>query len=321
VSELRARPYTPADRAAWDRHVRESRIPHPMFERGWVEYHADRFVDASLIVEDPAKPGAIVAAIPASAHGDEIVSHGGLSFGGLLTTHKVGATKMLAVLEAVRTAYAEQGFTNLRYKAVPHVFHAEPAEEDLYALIRAGANLARRDMSAAIDLTLPMRYGKGRKWSIKHASDDVELRYGHEYDAFIALETEVLKKHNVTPPHTGTELALLNELFPDDVRLLGAWSPSGDLLGGTLTITTPSVVHTQYIGASPAGRELGVVDRLIDHVIREHAIAGRRWLSFGISTERNGSYLNAGLAAHKESFGARGLVYDHYDLPLARSGA
>lgn len=317
MSALVARPYTDADRAAWDRHVRQSRIPHPMFQRAWVEYHADRFTDASLVVEDNGKPGAVVAVIPASAHGDEVVSHGGLSFGGVITTHKVGAARMLEVIDAIRARYAAVGFTNLRYKAVPHIFHGEPAEEDLYAVFARGARLARRDMSSAIDLSQQRRYGKGRRWSLKRADQDVEIRYGHEYDEFIALETEVLKKHNTTPPHTGPELAQLNHSFPDAVRLLGAWSQAGTLLGGTLTIATPTVVHTQYLGGTPEGLVLGVVDRLVDHVIHEHAAAGRRWLSFGISSDPRDDSLNSGLAAYKESFGARGIVYDHYDVPLA----
>lgn len=315
MSELFARAYLPDDRAAWDAHVRASRIPHPMLERGWVEYHADRFVDASLVVVRADGAGGIVAVIPASAHGTEVVTHGGLSFGGVVTTRKVGAARMLDVFDAIRTAYAAAGFTNLRYKAVPHVFHGEPAEEDLYALVRCGARLARRDISAAIDLRLPLRSSERRRRSLKQADASIELRPSTDWDAFIAMQTVVLDRHGVRPVHTGGDLALLHERFPDDVRLLAAFDGS-QLVGGTLVVTTPTVAHTQYIGGLPSAQAAGVVDRLLDDVIREQAAAGRRWLSFGINTERDGAYLNTGLAEYKESFGARGIVHDHYDLPL-----
>src|SRR4051794_12768437 len=51
------------------------------FHRDYMGYHADRFTDHSLIVVRDGKP---VAMLPASVNGDTVVSHGGLTFGGLL---------------------------------------------------------------------------------------------------------------------------------------------------------------------------------------------------------------------------------------------
>jgi len=43
------------------------------------------------------------------------------------------------------------------------------------------------------------------------------------------------------------------------VRLLGAWDGT-KLLGGILTVTTPTVAHAQYIAGSDEGLARGVVD-------------------------------------------------------------
>jgi len=81
-SEVEVRPYEPGDRELWDRLVEESRSRHFFFRRDYMEYHRDRFEDASRIVFVAGTP---VAAFPASRHGDEIRSHGGLTFGGILS--------------------------------------------------------------------------------------------------------------------------------------------------------------------------------------------------------------------------------------------
>ena len=48
--DLTVRPYEPEDRSAWDDLVRRARAPHFMLTRGYLEYHADRFQDASVLV-------------------------------------------------------------------------------------------------------------------------------------------------------------------------------------------------------------------------------------------------------------------------------
>ena len=40
------------------------------------------------------------------------------------------------------------------------------------------------------------------------------------------------------------------------------------------------------------------------------------YLDFGSSTEEQGSVINAGLTAHKEGYGGRGVVYDTYEWEL-----
>jgi hypothetical protein len=42
----------------------------------------------------------------------------------------------------------------------------------------------------------------------------------------------------------------------------------------------------------------------------------KKYFSFGISTEEQGQYLNEGLIRNKESYGARAVVHDFYELPL-----
>jgi lipid II:glycine glycyltransferase (peptidoglycan interpeptide bridge formation enzyme) len=79
---------------------------------------------------------------------------------------------------------------------------------------------------------------------------------------------------------------------------------------------TPVTAHTQYIAATDAGRERFAGDLLIDRLIGRAQERGQRWFDFGISTVEAGRVLNEGLAAYKEGFGARGVVFDAYEIEL-----
>ncbi|HTM29260.1 MAG TPA: GNAT family N-acetyltransferase, partial [Rhodanobacter sp.] len=160
---LAVRPYVPADAGVWDAVVERSRNGNLLHRRGYMDYHADRFVDCSLIVE---RNGEAVAVFPADIRGELVTSHGGLTYAGLISSHALRAESTLAVFEQMADAYRALGVQRIVYKAVPHVFHAYPAEEDLYALQRMGARLVRRDLASVIALQEPFRFTEPRRRAV-----------------------------------------------------------------------------------------------------------------------------------------------------------
>src|SRR5262249_53402683 len=111
-----------------------------------MDYHADRFVDHSLLFH---RDGRLMALLPATLHeADQTpISHGGLTFGGVLSGPDLTAGPMLDLFSGLAHYLRERGIVRLLYKAVPHIYHETPAEEDRYALFRAGARLYRRDVT------------------------------------------------------------------------------------------------------------------------------------------------------------------------------
>ena len=75
------------------------------------------------------------------------------------------------------------------------------------------------------------------------------------------------------------------------------------------------MAHAQYQGATDLGLELRAPDLIIDKLINEY-YTDKKYFDLGISTENNGHYLNKGLISFKETFGARAVVYDAYELNL-----
>lgn len=306
------RPYVAADAQAWDAVVGRSRNGNFLHRRDYLDYHAERFVDRSLIVERGGEP---VAVFPANLRGRVVVSHGGLTYAGLVSTQALRAGSTLAVFEAIATHYRALGVERVIYKAVPHIFHAYPAEEDLYALHRLGARLRRRDVSSAIALQQPFRFTPERRRSIgKARKAGIRLRRSGDLREFHALLTAVLQKHGAVPTHSLGELRLLQDRFPGQIVLHEA--RIGDaLLAGALVYDFGRVVHTQYLAVSDAGRQRDALSLLLADLIRG-TYAQRCYFDFGISTEQEGQALNGGLIEQKERFGARAVVHDFYDWPL-----
>ena len=309
---LSVRPYATADAGAWDALVERSRNGNLLHRRGYMDYHADRFVDQSLIVE---RHGEAVAVFPANIHGKVVTSHGGLTYAGLIAAHDLRAESTLAVFGQIADHYRTLGVERVIYKAVPHVFHAYPAEEDLYALHRLGAQLRRRDLSSVIALREACHFTQGRRRSVDKARKcGIGLQRGSDPADFHALLTDVLHRHDARPTHSLAELRLLQARFPQHIVLYEA-RREGDLLAGTVVYDFGRTVHTQYLAASEEGRRLNALSLLLAELIGG-VYASRGFFSFGISTEHEGRVLNGGLVMQKEHFGARAVVHDFYEWTL-----
>jgi len=308
---LAVRAYSPADAAAWDAVVEQSRSGNLLHRRDYMDYHADRFIDRSLLIEHKGEP---VAVFPASLKGNTVVSHGGLTYAGLLSTPVLRAESTLMAFEQIGVFYRALAVERVIYKAVPHVFHRSPADEDLYALHRLGAQVRRRDISSVIALREPFQFTEGRQRAVSKARRlGLKAKVSDEFGEFHQLLTEVLHRHHATPTHSLDELRLLHARFPEWIVLYEV-RHEGELLAGAVVYDFGRVVHTQYLAASEEGRRLNALNFLLAELIGIYA--DRHYFSFGISTEHEGTAINSGLMSQKEYFGARGVVHDFYEWTL-----
>lgn len=158
--------YSATRKNEWDSFVVDSKTPLFLFKRDFMEYHSDRFIDASLMIYEEE---VLVAVLPASRNEDVLVSHGGLTYGGLILSQKVKAETVLESVEAMMLFARSHKFNKILYKATPYIFSIHGAQEDLYSLFRVGAEIVRRDLSSIIFLDRRLKLSKGRKWLIARA--------------------------------------------------------------------------------------------------------------------------------------------------------
>lgn len=320
---IEIRRYSKEMQGDWDTFVRASRTPTLLHLRPYMDYHQQKFEDASLVFVNTK--GRIVSVLPACrSRKDEttVCSHAGLTYGGFICAPHLHCQDLLTVISLARDYYRNHlEIKRLRIKPVPHIYSVMPAEDELYLLSIAGARLEERHLGQALRLSHPAPMSELRKRSINKAKKNgVEVCLAdneEDWREYHALLTDVLRRHhNVAPVHTAEELLLLHRRFPDAVRLYVARQGS-ELLAGSVVYLSPRVAHTQYLASSEQGRRVGALDMVVAHLINDPTIGEREYLDFGASTERDGS-LNSGLAAQKEGFGATGICYDTYIMDLCK---
>jgi len=311
---ITAVPYGPSFAAEWNQFVGAARNGHFLFDRGFMEYHSDRFADFSLLFFEKEN---LIGVLPANRNGDTVYSHQGLTFGGIVAGDRLGAARMLAVFDALRSYLAQAGVRSLLYKPMPHIYHRRPAEEDLYALFRNGAELVRRDMSATIDYACRPAAAASRRWGVRKA-EKAELHFGESdrwAEYWVLLANVLGSRHGLIPVHSLAEIVMLQKRFPANIRLFTAQTPNDIVVAGVVMFETGNVAHAQYAAVSSHGRDACALDGLYTFIIDRYRDS-RRWFDFGISSNREGQMLNEGLARHKEDFGGSGIAYDSYRLTI-----
>ena len=301
--------------ARWDEFARQSRNGTLLHQRGYMDYHSDRFTDCSLVA---MREGKVCALLPACVDGDTLWSHRGLTYGGWLVPHKhFDATVMLEVMDAACQWMGNHGLQRLVYKPVPHIYHRYPCEEDLYALFRHHAALVETNISTTIDLTCPLPLDRGNKSGANAARKaGIQVGPSEDWHGYWQLLSSLLdERYGTRPVHTLDEMRLLQGRFPEGIKLYTA-TLQGELLAGVVMYLSTPVAHCQYIGASPQGKDSKALTLLFEYLIAESQRLGFRYFDFGISNEDHGRYLNEGLVRQKSRLGGRGIAYNTFEIAL-----
>lgn len=319
MSSMAIEQYREEDALEWDEFCSSSHNATLLHTRRFLSYHGDRFKDKSLLIRD--EKNELVGIFPAAISPDDsklVVSHPGISYGGLVHQSNLYGERVLSALSDVCDFYSNQGFDRLLYKAVPRLYQIIPAEDDLYSLFRLNARLVRRDLSATLDLShrgkISQRRIRGRKKALK---EGVQIEEGCSHmPEYWGLLTEVLSsRHGVNPVHSLSEIECLSERFPESIKLMVAVFEQ-EIVAGVLLFLTPIAMHAQYIAASPTGYSINALDYLFEHAIGAAKDMGLRYFDFGISNEQSGKILNQGLYQFKHEYGAGGCVHDFYEVLL-----
>jgi hypothetical protein len=298
----------------WDNFIGIAKNSHFMFFSDYMHYHSDRFSDASLMFYDKNK---LIAVFVANEAGSVVYAHQGLTFGGLIMSKNIRMEAVFDCFELMVGHYKQMGKTKLVYKAIPHIYHQYPAEEDLFAITRYNYKLCRRDFSSAICLKNKLSFTESRKSSLRKAvKSQIVIKETNDFKVYWSLLTNVLStQHGKKPVHTIDEITSLAKIFPDNIKLVAAHSVGNELLAGCVLYINQDVIHTQYMASSDEGKRVGALDLIIDYLINEKYV-NKGLFDFGVSTQDDGKVLNNGLVFQKEGFGARGIVHDFYEIAL-----
>lgn len=308
--------YTASDKQQWNDFVKGAKNGTFLFDRNYMDYHSGRFEDHSLMVY---RKGALYALLPANISGNRIYSHQGLTYGGLIMSKKACADEVLEVFCLINDQLKSEDFKSVIYKPTPYIYHTLPSQEDLYALFRlTNARIIGRNISSTIYQGNKIKFRQIRKSGIRKAKNhNLTIHISNDYDRFWRiLDENLMTNHNARPVHSLEEITLLASRFPNKIKLYIVESEKSEILGGTVIYeANDQVIHTQYISASPDGKDLGALDLLFDYLIND-VYTNHPIFDFGQSTEEMGKILNSNLIYQKEGFGGRGVIYDIYEYDL-----
>ena len=278
-----------------------------------MEYHNDRFVDHSLMFFEGNR---LLAVLPASIKKNQLYSHAGLTFGGLLYTAKLGVCDVMDIFDCLISYLQKNHFKGLTYKLIPSIFHKLPTEEDLFALYKVGARVVKRELSTAVSFENQIKFSKGKREGVKKAiKHNLSFRESTDFEKLFEIGRQIMKdRHDLAPVHNGHEMEYLKSIFPENIKMFEV-SNDNEMLACTLIYDYGQTIHTQYMYNTDQGLSCGALDFLMDQVMQKYQ-DNKKFLSFGISTEDGGKKLNTGLQRQKEMFGGRSILHDTYELSV-----
>lgn len=283
-----------------------------LFHRDFMEYHQDRFEDFSLMVYKNEK---LVALLPANRVEDELFSHQGLTYGGLILPKNIRFENVLQCFETLLKFLHEQNIHTLYLKEIPAIYHQIPAEEIAYLIFILNGKLMRKDTLSVIDLQNKLLFSKSRLEGVKRANKHgLIVKNDDDFEAFWnrILIPNLSKKHHAKPVHSLEEILYLKAKFPKNIKQFNVYYGDQIVAGATL-FETKTVAHCQYISGNDDKNILGSLDGL-HHYLITSVYANTRYFDFGISNENEGRNINSGLQFWKEGFGARTMTQDFYKI-------
>jgi len=305
--------YNKSFKHEWDSLIQRSKNGSFLFYRDYMDYHEDRFIDNSFMVY---RKGKLEAVLPGNSLNNIFYSHQGLTYGGLIQSTKLCTKDVLTIFELVNEKLRTAGITEVIYKPIPLIYHLIPSQEDIYALFKLGALKIGCNLSSTIYQNSKIKFIESRKSGIrKSVRAEVKVSESDRFDLFWPiLNSNLEQNHGIKAVHTLDEIIYLQQIFPNNIKLILA-KQEEKIVAGTVLYLMNNIVHVQYMSANEEGKSNGALDLLFDDLINER-YSSIPIFDFGHSNEEMGMHLNEQLIFQKEGFGGRGVVYEIYQYFL-----
>ncbi len=304
--------YQSTDYSAWNKFVAQAKNATFLFHRDFMEYHRDRFTDYSLLIFDENQN--LKAILPANRVEEVVFSHQGLTYGGLVLNQKTKLKEVIEITYSLLRYLHENEVSNLYLKQLPSMYAKFPSEEMEYLSFILDAKLVRRDSLTVINLKVDYNFSKDRKQAINRGiKNNLICKEENTFELFWnnILIPNLKQKHGAKPVHSLEEITYLKSKFPNNIRQFNVYNDN-KIVAGTTMFVYDNVAKPQYISGSLHKNEIGCIDFLYDFLINEYK--HKSYFDFGPSNEENGRKLKEGILFWKESFGARTMVQNFYEI-------
>lgn len=304
--------YSQKYKTQWDDFVRHAKNATFLFYRDFMEYHSDRFEDFSLMV---FKKNKLWALLPANKDGQTLLSHQGLSYGGIIKSKDSNLNDLISIYYEILYFLKFKNFKTLSVKSLPIIYHDKINQEEVLIHNLLDATILRVDSYLVIDNSLDkeIEINRNRKRALKKAQDfQLNFKKSDDLKEFWEkiLTPNLRNRFNTNPTHTFEEIKKLKDFFPSQIQFYGVYEDE-ILRAGAVMFITNNVAHFQY-SSGDENRDNGALDLLFYSIVE--LFKDKKYISFGNSSEDNGRKINQGLLFWKESFDAESIVQTFYDI-------
>jgi len=283
----------------------------------FLEYHpTDRFENRHLIFQERNRWRGILPGATALRDGKRIyTSHPGASFGGIACEPDAGVKTAYRMVEKWIEWANKEGFEGVEFTRVPLVYHRFPEEHIDFALIRHGARIVKRELTAVLKLGRDSKEAfsnfrpEARTATRKAIKEGVEIDLNGEIETFYSiLEKNLSARHNVKPTHSLEELLDLKKRFPGRIHQFNAVLDGEVIAGVNAWEVSERAIIAFYISHRESAQEYRPLNLVFKSIFDWAIERGFEWFDFGTYTLNMEP--NFGLARFKEGFGAKGIFRD-----------
>jgi len=309
----------------WETFVLSANNGTMFHERRFLAYHPEgRFVDHSLILEKKGKTKALFPAVEiVTPSGKDLISHQGSSYGGFVVERNFSFRDGYDCVEGLVDYARRSGFKRIQMTLPPAIYQTRVSNYLDFSLIKHGFTYKKRDVSSLLTIeetpetNLEFFKSSHRTAVRKAVKQGVVVRESDDWETFYNLLKQNLKiRHNVQPTHTLEELRQLKTLYPERIRLFGAFLDQEMVAGVVNFSVNQDVVLAFYISHNEAFQHLRAVNLLFYEIIKWCHLNTYKYLDFGIFTVNMEP--NFGLGRFKENFGASGVFRDTFEIDLTQ---
>lgn len=309
------------DSHEWDCFVGLSNSGTIFHKLRFLQYHpAGRFNFFPLVFY---KNSRIIAVLPAAFDKEGFLkSPSGASYGSFATDNlEFGEYEEL--IDCLIDYCTALNLRGIQLTPPPSFYLKSASELESFILSYKGFIVKHHLISNAVDLTnfsadstLGFFTPAHRRAVKKSFSHNLKIEFNDDWENFYPILLDNKKKFNIPPTHSLDELLRLQELFPEDIRLLMAYDCNGKPIAGlVLFICNSEVVLTFYISHYFVFQELRAVNRLFYEAVVWSKNNNFSWLDLGVSMDTssdNPMEPSRSLISFKEGIGTRGFLRSTY---------
>lgn len=316
MSKIEVIPFEPGMRGIWEKFVAESNNGTMFHKLAFLDYHKPgRFEFSNLTFW---KDGKLLSVLPGGfkEDGRTYWSPVGASYGSLVTGD-LPFEVALELVDAMMEYFREKGTEEIFLIPPPIMYSTNYNQHLEYAMLYRKFDFELHYISHAIDLKhgkdFLQYFDKTARKTLHKILREGKLRIEDslDYETFNKILLSNKARHNVLPTHSLEDMIKLQELMPENLKLMLVYYEDKPIAGSWLFLTNQNVVLCFYNMLFYEYEHLKPVYLINYETVRWAIENGYKWVDIGVSQDTKAEdpmTPSLGLINFKERFDSRGIL-------------